>query len=332
MADNLKFGLILANRNVVLRQNTVAELLDMARRAEDNPLFESVWVGDSLFVNPRLDFLTLLAAIASQTDRVLLGPACMGSFALRDPLVFAHHWVGLDQLAEGRARLIVCAGGGTGPVWDAESQALGIDPKDRRKIMLENMAVLRHLWTSDGQPFAGTFRRFDWLALELKPSPGGAQIWLATNTKRMAAVGGAGEASDLSVNRVAQYADGWMTHSIAPEAFRGSWNRILQAAQNLGRNTEYFDNCLYYNINIDDDKDRALRSVSAFLNEYYNFEFAQGQLDNMLTWGSPAHCIEALRAYRGKGVKRIAFRLCTQGDPFGQFERLARDVLPYINE
>ena len=321
--SDIQFGLILANRNVVLKHNTVGELLDMEQPAEHNPLFDAVSGGDSLLVNPRLDFLTVLTAIAARTERVLLGPACMGSFALHDPLVFAHHWVGLDQISDGRARLIVCAGGGTGPVWDAESRALGVEPKDRRKRMLENMAVLSHLWTRDNEPFEGQFNRFDGLTMEPKPSPGGAQIWLATNAKRMAAEGNAGEASVISVNRVARYADGWMTPSITPDAFTGSWNRMLDAAGSLGRDTGHFDNCLYFNISIDDDRDRALKSASAFLNEYYNVEFSQRQLDQMLTWGSPAECIEALRAYRGSGVRRIAFRLCNTGDPFEQLHRLA---------
>ena len=36
--------------------------------------------------------LTLLAAVAGWTERVLLGPARTGSFALRDPRVFAYEW------------------------------------------------------------------------------------------------------------------------------------------------------------------------------------------------------------------------------------------------
>src|SRR5262249_34725239 len=56
------------------------------------PALDSVWCGDALFVNRRLDALTLLAAVAGRTERVLLGPACMGSFALRNPLVFAYEW------------------------------------------------------------------------------------------------------------------------------------------------------------------------------------------------------------------------------------------------
>ena len=130
---------------------------------------DSVWCGDALFVNRRLDALTLLAAVAGRTERVLLGPACMGSFALRDPMVFAYEWASLDVISNGRTRLVACAGGGAGPLWEAESAAMGINPDDRRKHMIENMHVLRHLWTKDNEPFEGKFVKFAGLTLEPKP-------------------------------------------------------------------------------------------------------------------------------------------------------------------
>ena len=108
-ASDLRFGLTLANRGVLLGVTTPAALLALAERAEGSGWFDSVWVGDSLFAKPRLDALTLLAAIAGRTRRVLLGPACLASFPLRHPLVFAYEWASLDQISGGRAALIVCA-------------------------------------------------------------------------------------------------------------------------------------------------------------------------------------------------------------------------------
>ena len=98
-------GIILSNRGVLLGLNTVRQLLALADAVEASPLLDSVWVGDALFVNQRLDAFTLLAAIAGRTERVLIGPACMGSFALRDPRVFAYEWASLDVLSNGRTGL-----------------------------------------------------------------------------------------------------------------------------------------------------------------------------------------------------------------------------------
>src|SRR4029078_4222854 len=135
----MKFGITLSNRGVLVGLCTAADLLTLSDAVEAVPQLDSLWCGDALFVNGRLDAVTLLAAIAGRTERVLLGPACMGSFALRDPLVFAYEWASLDVLANGRTRLVACAGGGAGPLWEAESAAMGIPPDDRRKHMIENM-------------------------------------------------------------------------------------------------------------------------------------------------------------------------------------------------
>jgi alkanesulfonate monooxygenase SsuD/methylene tetrahydromethanopterin reductase-like flavin-dependent oxidoreductase (luciferase family) len=88
----MKFGITLSNRGILLGLTTVPKLLALADAAEASLLLDSVWVGDALFVNQRLDALTLLAAIAGRTSRVRLGPGCMGSFALRGPRVFAYEW------------------------------------------------------------------------------------------------------------------------------------------------------------------------------------------------------------------------------------------------
>ena len=89
MTSPLRFGITQSNRGVLLGLTTPRDLLRMADVAESCPLIDSVWVGDALFVNRRLDALTFLAAIAGRAERILLGPACMGSYALRNPLVFA---------------------------------------------------------------------------------------------------------------------------------------------------------------------------------------------------------------------------------------------------
>ena len=88
----LRFGITLANRGVLLGMCTPRDLLRMADAAEACPRIDSVWAGDALFANRRLDALTLLAAVAGRTERVLLGPACMASFALREPRAFAYEW------------------------------------------------------------------------------------------------------------------------------------------------------------------------------------------------------------------------------------------------
>ena len=47
-----------------------------------------------------------------------------------------------DVLANGRTRLVACAGGGAGPLWEAESAALAIPPGQRRKRMIRSEQIV----------------------------------------------------------------------------------------------------------------------------------------------------------------------------------------------
>jgi alkanesulfonate monooxygenase SsuD/methylene tetrahydromethanopterin reductase-like flavin-dependent oxidoreductase (luciferase family) len=102
----IKIGFTLPNRGVLFGATTSRELVDLAEIADKSGGFNSVWVGDSLFGKPRLEAITLLAAIASRTESARLGPACMASFPLRDPIQLAYQWASLDLLAEGRTVLV----------------------------------------------------------------------------------------------------------------------------------------------------------------------------------------------------------------------------------
>src|SRR5919201_2060365 len=153
--STLWFGLTLANRGILIGVNTPAELLGRGERSEDCGQCDSVWVGDSLFAKPRLDALTLLAAIAGRTKRLRLGPACLASFPLRNPLVFAYEWASLDCISEGRTVLIVCAGGGSAGDWEAEARALGVAVRERQRRLEEHVAILRRLWREDNVSHRG---------------------------------------------------------------------------------------------------------------------------------------------------------------------------------
>ena len=82
----------------------------MSEIAEQSGCYQSVWVGDSLLGKPRMESIALLAGVAARTKKVRLGPACMASFPLRDPVLLAYQWASLDLLAAGRTILVVCTG------------------------------------------------------------------------------------------------------------------------------------------------------------------------------------------------------------------------------
>ncbi len=326
-APPLTFGLTLANRGVVLGINTPAQLLELTDRAEAADAFDSVWVGDSLFAKPRLDALTLLAAIAGRTRRLLLGPACMASFPLRNPLVFAYEWASLDQIAEGRTRLIVCAGGGSAGDWDAEARALKVPVGERQKRLEEHVTILRRLWSEDRVSHQGQFFQFEDITLEPKPVQQPCRIWLANNPWT---VDPNPARVERALRRVARLADGWQTHSLTPEILTEYWGTIREYAREHGRNPDALENCIYHNINVNEDRDAAYAETKRFLDAYYSADFSRGRIERWSALGSPEQCIENLRSFRGTGITRITIRLCSW-DQLGQLDRVVREVLPYVN-
>src|SRR5438270_13453840 len=151
----MQFGLTLPNRGVLFCVTTPEQRLRMAELADASSVFRSVWVGDSLLGKPRMESLTLLAGVAARTTRVRLGPACMASFPLRDPVLLAYQWASLDLLAGGRTVLDTCTG--IVPQWggELENRTYGVDSKSRVERLVEGIKVLKRLWTEDDVTFEG---------------------------------------------------------------------------------------------------------------------------------------------------------------------------------
>jgi alkanesulfonate monooxygenase SsuD/methylene tetrahydromethanopterin reductase-like flavin-dependent oxidoreductase (luciferase family) len=255
----------------------------------------------------------------------------MGSFALRNPLVFAYEFASLDVLSNGRTRLVACAGGGSSALWQAEGEALGVAAGERRRRMIENIHVLRHLWTKDNAPFVGQFTSFSNVTLEPKPVQSPCPIWLATNAERLATGQVDSGGSELALTRVGKIADGWMTHSVGPEGFKRSWEFILQVGCESGRDMSCFDNVLYHHINVNADKQDALADSKTFLDLYYSADYTQARLESWLTYGSPRECVEQIKRFKASGCRRITFRISSMGDQMAQFRRVIEDVLPYVD-
>src|SRR6058998_4323805 len=142
------FGLILANRAVVLGAVKVSDLVDLTVQAERSGFFDAVWVGDSLLAKPRLESVTLLSALAGVTARVRLGVGCMATFVHRHPVMLAHQWASLDVLSGGRAWLAVCLGGPDemSPAQAREHAAMGVRSSERVARLEEGVVILRKLF------------------------------------------------------------------------------------------------------------------------------------------------------------------------------------------
>jgi alkanesulfonate monooxygenase SsuD/methylene tetrahydromethanopterin reductase-like flavin-dependent oxidoreductase (luciferase family) len=330
------FGLILANRAVVLGAIKARDLLDIAVDAEHSGVFDAVWVGDSLLAKPRLESVTLLSALAGVTERVRLAVGCMATFVHRHPVMLAQQWASLDVLSGGRALLAVCLGGpdSANAAQAAEHAVMGIASGERVARLEEGIVILRKLFGEKSASHAGTFYRFDHVTLEPRPVQSPCPIWIASNPTGLTWKGGA-SASDAAVERglrrVARYADGWMTNKLSPAEFAQQFERIRAMAREEGRDPASLGSALYHNININEDREAALAESKAFLDAYYTARFTPQFVEQWTVAGGPKECAEQLRAYFGAGLGHMALRLASWNQR-AQLTRFLGEVAPALGD
>ena len=234
------FGLILANRAVVLGAIQARDLVDLTVDAERSGTFDAVWVGDSLLAKPRLESVTLLSALAGVTAKVRLAVGCMATFVHRHPVMLAHQWASLDVLSGGRAWLAVCLGGPSeaNAAQAAEHAVMGVASAERVGRLEEGVVVLRKLFHEKNVSHHGRFYAFDGVTLQPAPVQNPCPIWIASNPTGLTWKGGASASEavvERSLRRVARFADGWMTNKLSPSEFRQQWARITAMAREEGR-------------------------------------------------------------------------------------------------
>src|SRR2546430_13762934 len=328
------FGLILANRAVVLGAVKVPDLVDLTTQAERSGFFDAVWAGDSLLAKPRLESVTLLSARAGVTTKLRLGVGCMATFVHRHPVMLAHQWASLDVLSGGRTLLAVCLGGPSeaNAAQAAEHDVMSIASAERVGRLEEGIAVLRRLFGGKNVSHQGRFYSFTNVTLEPRPVQQPCPIWIASNPTGLTWKGGA-SASEVAVERayrrVARYADGWMTNKLSPAEFRTQLARVRAMAREEGRDPTKLGSALYHNININEDRERALEESKAFLDTYYTAKFTREFVEQWTIAGSPGQCIAELRAYFDAGVGHMALRLASW-DQQGQFKRFLGEVERHV--
>ncbi len=132
------------------------ELVAFAVRAEQLG-FSSLFVNDSL-ISPRIEALTMLAALAPVTEQATLGTGALLPF-LRRPVQAAQSLASVDLLSGGR--LAVAVGAGFPGRFGQPLYTLSEVPWERRFARLdETVALWRELW-SGATSFHGEILKFD---------------------------------------------------------------------------------------------------------------------------------------------------------------------------
>src|SRR5579859_298209 len=318
----MRFGLTLPNRGVLFGVTTPEQMLRMAEIADESDVFQSVWVGDSLLGKPRMESIALLGGLAARTRRVRLGPACMASFPLRDPVLLAYQWASLDLLAAGRTVLVAYTGIVPQAGGRIEGQLYGLQNKDRVKRLIEWITLVKRLWTEDDVSFEGEHYRCEHITIEPKPAARPhPPIWIANNSQRDRAT------IERTHLRVVRHADGWETSLCDAEDLRWRIADIRQKAVAAGRAPASIPMHLYHNINVNEDRAAGLAEAKRFLDTYYTLDYRPAFVECWTASGSPDECVRHLRVYKELGFDEVTLRIAGW-DRFGQLTRVMEEVLP----
>jgi alkanesulfonate monooxygenase SsuD/methylene tetrahydromethanopterin reductase-like flavin-dependent oxidoreductase (luciferase family) len=323
----ITFGIVLPTRGVLFSgADPRKDVIELSKMTEDYG-YDGVWAGDSILAKPRLDSISVLSAVAGATEKLKLGTSCFASFPLRHPILLAYQWATLDQLSGGRTILVVCQGTPTqhGPIYRNEYDALGIPPKEKVARIEEGIDILRKLWKEDNASYNGQIYKFKNVTMQPKPAQKDPPIWIASNPRSTGELEGPPGNVEANFERVGKYSDGWMTTMVTPEEYTEDLAKVLSYAKKYGKGQSEFKASLYYNINMDEDKQKAADESKDFLLKYYR-EDPSGILDLWVAFGKRSDITKKLDAYIAAGVQDFNIRFVG----WNQIEQLKRfsEILP----
>ena len=295
--DDVQLGVLLPIGQAQWGEGTdPRELVDFAVRAEGLG-YSSLWVNDFL-LTPRIEALTMLAAVAPVTSQVLLGTAALLP-VLRRPVQAAQTLASIDLLSAGR--LVLTVGAAFPGRFGLPQHELSGVPWERRFTRLdETVALWRQLWTDPGTAsFHGDLLHFDGLPPMTAPRrPGGPPIWL----------GGGGPSA---LRRAGRRYDGWMPYPPEPADYRQGLATVRQAAREAGRPVGDVTPALFVSVAVTDSAASGRRLLEEFSQASYGMPLAQLETIQALAAGPPEYVAERLRGYVAAGARHLACRIAT---------------------
>ncbi|EIV96210.1 LLM class flavin-dependent oxidoreductase [Frankia sp. QA3] len=317
MNDDIRLGVLVPIGKAQWGAGTdPRELVDFAVRAE-NLGYDSLWVNDSL-LGPRIEALTMLAAMAPVTDHVALGTATLLP-VLRRPVQAAQTLASLDLLSGGRLTVAVGAAfpGRFGrPLHDLSEVAWA----DRFTRLDETVALWRHLWTDDGPTsFHGDLLHFDEIPPATAPSrAGGPPIWL-------------GGAAPAALTRTGRRYDGWLPYPPDPADYRSGLAQVRQAAADAGRVPDTITPALFVSVLIADTVESGRRALEDYSRANYGLALRDLEAIQAVITGPSAQVAAHLARYVAAGARHLVCRIGTVDlrSARNQLEQLA-EILPFI--
>jgi len=310
----VQFGVALENFTPFPDEPSIDDIVEYAVRAEALG-FHSAWVWDHILLGskrpfPFLDSLSTLTALAMRTRHLRLGTGIF-VLPLRNPVVLAKVLASVDHISKGRLILGVAAGW-----YEKEFEACGVPFKERGKIFVRNLEILKRFWTEaqvDGAADGYVFNRAVML-----PKP-------VQRPRPPLLFGGY---VDAVLRRIARFGDGWLTYFYTADGFRRSWAKIRAYAAEQGRDVAELRNVSQLPICVAPTFEQANRQIQEFIGRYFDVPAWSESTPESAIRGTPDQCVEQLAAHVAAGVEH--FVLIPHEYRTDQLDVIAREVIPRL--
>ncbi|HON75044.1 MAG TPA: TIGR03560 family F420-dependent LLM class oxidoreductase [Dermatophilaceae bacterium] len=285
----------------------------LARRADENPQWESIWVYDHFHTVPvpsaeaTHEAWTLMAAFAASTARVRLGQMCT-CMAYRNPAYLAKVAATVDVISGGRAEMGIGAGW-----YEHEWRAYGYgfpSAGDRLGALRDGVEIFRQMWTTGSATHAGRYFTVDGAICAPRPLQGTVAPGSAANGIPMWVAGG-GEKKTLRI--AAEYAD-YTNFDGAPEGFAAKSEILRGHCADVGRDFGEITRSANYNVVIGetetDVEDRLQWMAEHFRRAGVPERILEGQLASMRTQPAVGTIEQVIERLRGLQALGMTYAIC----------------------
>jgi probable F420-dependent oxidoreductase len=267
----------------------------------------SMWTIDRI-VYDNLEPLTVLAAAAGATQKIRLGTSVLLA-NLRHPSHVAKIISTLDFISNGR--LTVGLGFGSR---ESDYKAVEIPFEHRGSRAVEQVQLMKRLWTEDNVTYKGRFYNVENLTVGPKPiQKPHPPIWT-------------GGSADVALKRAGTWANGFICGSSAIPDFPATWEKISGYAKAAGRDPKKINKAGLTFMAIDDDQNKAVKTVEDYVMRYYGR--LRVDVANTSLVGAPSAIIDRIGAFLSKGLDTLIIGLADP-DP-RQLDLFGEKVLPKV--
>jgi probable F420-dependent oxidoreductase len=267
----------------------------------------SMWTIDRIAYD-NLEPLTVLAAAAGATQKIRLGTSVLlGN--LRHASHAAKIVSTLDFISNGRVTL----GLGFGSR-ENDYRAVEIPFEHRGSRAVEQVQLMKRLWTEDNVTFKGKFYNVENLSVGPKPiQKPHPPIWT-------------GGSAEVALKRAGSWADGFICGSSAIPEFPSTWEKIASYAKAAGRDPKKISKAGLTFMAIDEDQSKAVKTVEDYVMRYYGR--LRADVANTSLVGAPAAIAERIGAFLSRGLDTLIIGVADP-DP-RQLDLFGENVLPKI--